>query len=988
MVDGTIEGLPRRAPILDRSINLTAVSSATIAWVVVLLVAASLRLAQLGHFPLSTVEARLADDAYRFFYGQTTGPGNALSNTGPTAMLLESLSFFLFGASDTVARLAPALLGIAMVLAVLGLRPIVGQGRALGMAALLALSPTLVYISRIATSEIYVAAFSLMAMVALLRVGLPALSNERRRFWAVVAGVTLAAAFGSGPSSLSVLIALGFAIAASTALDPRPENAVRSTIAALRQSRESVVALAAGFGIALIALFSQLFTDFSALAGIGETFADWGRLLSTASSATPTQFFLLVVLLYEILAVLLAIVAASQAPREPQSTIPWSLFALWFAVALLIFSFSSGSAPEHAIHVVLPLVLLGGAALGELVERLNRQAIVHSRLGTMLLVFIGLMAAIFAELVLLGRIDNAPDQGQALFEAGATLILAVAPLAYAAYVLIRSERVSGERSNVGATALLAAVILLGAFTFRSSIMLSFFNADQSVELLAQRTSTPAVQQIVHRVTNLSRDTTLLDGSARDPEGGHGLTIAIDRRVQWPYRWYFREFPGAIVVAEGQAPLTGAQVVITPDDTDLAEAGYTPQDYPTINRVPASYLAPNFSNILKGIVLPSHWQEGVHYLLFRKLPTSAEPETVTVGLTGVLANRVTPNTGPFGLFERVGAGDGRGQFNQPRGIAVAEDGGQIYVVDMANARVEQFNADGNFVDIWGGGEDPDLTLSKTEIGNGPTGVAVGPDGLVYVCDTWNHRVVVLDSSGHVVREFGSAADTDDSPDASLEPGKFFGPRAIAIANDQIYVVDTGNERVQVFSPDGTFIRAWGGKGTSPTQFVEPVGIAIDAQGRIYVADSGNARISIFSSTGVPIEQWPVDAWVGSLYFEPYLAVDDSGRLYASSSSSGSVEVFDPSGTHLSSITQVEAERLEQPVGLAWSPDGVLLITDKARNAVFRYTPPISAEPPAGGIGQEQEASPESTFDEASPQAASPMSSPIASPEPSPTPVGNG
>src|SRR3954451_5557261 len=99
MAEGTIEGQPQRAPALDRTINLTAISWATIAWVLVFLVAAVLRLAQLGFHPLSGQEARLADEAYRLFYGQTTGPGNALRDTGPTALLIESFFIFLFGAS-------------------------------------------------------------------------------------------------------------------------------------------------------------------------------------------------------------------------------------------------------------------------------------------------------------------------------------------------------------------------------------------------------------------------------------------------------------------------------------------------------------------------------------------------------------------------------------------------------------------------------------------------------------------------------------------------------------------------------------------------------------------------------------------------------------------------------------------------------------------------------------------------------------------------
>lgn len=1004
MAEGTLDGQTQRAPILDRTINLTAVSWTAVAWTIVFLAGLAIRVTQLGLHPLSNGEAKLASDAYRFIRGQTMGPGNVIPDTGPTATLFESLALFLFGDSDGVARLAPALIGTAMLGVVFLLRPVIGRYRALGMAALLTLSPTIVFLSRSATHEIYVAAFALLTLAAFLRAGVEPEESDRIRYWALLGGVSLAAMYGSGPSSLSVLLAMAFAAVAAAVLDDRPDGAFRRSVFAFRSSRESWVYFTVGLGITLITFFSRFFTDFSALAGLGTTIADWGRLLATASSPLPTQFFLLAILLYELLAVVFAVVASMQAPEEGSRTpLHWSFFALWFAAALLIFSFSSGGVPEHAIHVALPVVLLGGIAIGDTIERLAQRRTKVS-VWLLTLVFIGLVIAILAELVMLSRIDDATERGQAVFEAAATIVIAVVPLGLAAAVLSRDLRTKGEMKAIGLAGLAAALVLLGAFTVRSSVMLSLFNADESTELLAQRTSTPAVDQIVHRITNLSRDTTLPDGSARDPEGGHGLTIAIDRRVQWPFRWYFRDFPDATVVSDGQVPLSGAQIVIAPDDTGLAEAGYTPNDYPTQNRVPGSYLAPDFGGILSDIFVPSHWESGIRYLLFREQDSTAQPATVTVGMTGELANRITPNTGPFNLYDQAGAGSGQGQFNQPRGIAVSDDGEQIYVVDMANARVEHFDSTGAFIEVWGDEDDPDVTFAKTDSGLGPTGIAVGPDGLIYVCDTWNHRVVVLNESGHMVREFGAFADTLDSPDASPEPGLFFGPRDIAIANDEIYVVDTGNERVQVFALDGTFLRAFGGTGSEAGQFIEPVGIVIDAAGRVYVADSGNARISIFSATGAPIEQWPVDAWVGYQYFEPYLALDDAGQLYASSSATGSIEVFDQTGLVIQSVSQVGTQQLEQPVGIAWSPSGALLISDKERNTVFEFVPPVlegAGDEPVEQPASDTEATPEAIVPESSPviesapvddasPAASPMASPIASPIASPTstPIGNG
>jgi len=160
-----------------------------------------------------------------------------------------------------------------------------------------------------------------------------------------------------------------------------------------------------------------------------------------------------------------------------------------------------------------------------------------------------------------------------------------------------------------------------------------------------------------------------------------------------------------------------------------------------------------------------------------------------------------------------------------------------------------------------------------------------------------------------------------------------------------VVDTGNERVQLFTRDGTFVDAWGGYGSGSDQLIEPVGIALGEDGNVYVADSGNARISIFTPDGEPVAQWPVSAWPAPVpgglppAFQPYLAFDADGNLYATASNAGQVLVFDDEGQVIRTITDADGERLTQPVGVAVAPDRVVRFTDLGRDAVLDYTPPL-------------------------------------------------
>jgi DNA-binding beta-propeller fold protein YncE len=373
---------------------------------------------------------------------------------------------------------------------------------------------------------------------------------------------------------------------------------------------------------------------------------------------------------------------------------------------------------------------------------------------------------------------------------------------------------------------------------------------------------------------------------------------------------------------------------------MAEAGYTPRTYPYLNRVPAAYNAPDAGDIAADIILPTHWIDGFKFLLYRDLANPPAAETISVAFNAELAGRIAPNSGPFNLFDRAGPGNQRGKFSQPRGIAIDENSGEVYVVDMGNLRVERFDADGNFIGLWGAGEEGGAVEFGTVNGLGPTGIAVGPDGLVYVADTWNHRIVAIDSSGRVVREIGSGQQVDLENEPSTidqEPNSFFGPRAVAIYNDEIYVVDTGNERVLVFGLGGEFVRAFGGWGEEPGKLREPVGIAISADGEVYIADSDNARISVFTAAGLPVRQFAVPAWVGGSYVEPYLAIAADGLIYATSRITSSVEVFQPDGTAVDSLREIGGNALQQPIGIAAADDGSLLITDAERAAVFRYEP---------------------------------------------------
>lgn len=938
----------RRDTFLDRTIDLGVISWVTIFALVAGFAAVALRLTELDVWALSPSEARRAYDAFALYQGRSLEPGANLPETAPLLLILQAFGFFLFGTTDAIARLMPALVGVALVPLAWSLRPFVGRYAALGMSILVALSPTLVYASRTGEPEIIVAGSALAVLAALLRIGRPGHNPASVRRWCVLTGIALGCLFASGPAAITVLLGLFIGTTVEAATDKSRTGAIRQTASAIRSIPGTLASIVSGLVATLLVLFTRMFSDISAIAGLGYTFADWGRLVTTDPGTAPTQFYLLAALLYEPLAILFAVTAvylaststATAAGGASGAAAHWPLFGGWFAPVFLLFSFSSGRTPEQAAHVALPLVLLGGMGMGRVLERIDWREALRGTGGLLALTYLGLLIALAAVGILASRIDSADSRGQAISQTLFVAVLVLLPLLAAAYSLIRTEVRNSAGVQAGVLAILVVGVVLGAYGLRSTILLNYYNGDDGTELLAQRTATGAVRPLVDRLYRLSRDATLTRESVRDTTGGRSLNIALDEQLEWPFRWYFREFPNLDTYASGTAASANAEVVIAPTEEGMAEAGYTPRNYPYLNRVPAAYNAPDAGDIAADIVLPTHWIDGIKFLLYRDLANPPAAETMTVAFNAELAGRIAPNSGPFNLFDRAGPGNQRGKFSQPRGIAIDHSSGEVYVVDMGNLRVERFDADGNFIGQWGAGEEGGAVEFGSVNGLGPTGIAIGPDGLVYVADTWNHRVVAIDNSGRVVREIGSGQQVDlgNEPTAiEQEPNSFFGPRAVTVYNDEIYVVDTGNERVLVYGLGGEFVRAFGGWGEVPGKLREPVGIAISEAGEVYIADSDNARISVFTTSGFPVRQFPVPAWVGGSYVEPYLAIGVDGLIYATSRITSSVEVFQPDGTAVDSLREVGGNAFQQPIGIAAAADGSLLITDAERAAVFRYVP---------------------------------------------------
>ena len=295
--------------------------------------------------------------------------------------------------------------------------------------------------------------------------------------------------------------------------------------------------------------------------------------------------------------------------------------------------------------------------------------------------------------------------------------------------------------------------------------------------------------------------------------------------------------------------------------------------------------------------------------YRKLVIYKVPESIPVNVASMDLSEP-----PVTAFQG-GKGSGKGQFDNPRGLAV-DTGGNIFVADTNNWRIEKFSPNGTYI----------TTIGTKGTGYGqlgePNGIAIDRTGNIYVAEVAsNHRVQKLAPDGTFIGEWA--------------PG-LYGPRRIAIGpDDSIYVVDQGRTRIVKFNPDGQVLATWGSNGRGDGQFADHTSVAIDpTSNKVYVADPINSRIQVFDSDGKFLTKWSVPEWGQPAGFED-LAIDSQrGRLYASSAHMNTILVFDLQGNRTGTLTPSPPDKLDGPSALALATDKLFVLnTGSARVSVI-------------------------------------------------------
>lgn len=306
----------------------------------------------------------------------------------------------------------------------------------------------------------------------------------------------------------------------------------------------------------------------------------------------------------------------------------------------------------------------------------------------------------------------------------------------------------------------------------------------------------------------------------------------------------------------------------------------------------------------------------------------------------------PSVPPKFVLEWGEEGTEPGQFKVPIGIAVTS-AGEVLVTDFYNARVQRFSAEGKH-------------LATFEVLPNPGALALDGDGNLYMShftamkrdeEKKPDRVSVYSPQGKLLRQWGKTGTGD---------GEFDYPGGIAITRDvRVYVADQTNRRIQVFDREGKFLLKWGEYGVKEGQFGGNVSaksrvggpqfVAIDNEGKVYTTEGSLGRIQQFTADGKFVRAWgdnedkpgsfggAFDGVKGHLQGPIGICFDKGGQLWISAAS-GRVQQFTPDGKFLRLLGSGLGDQPGQfhvPHSMAPDGHGHLYIVDSLNHRVQKF-----------------------------------------------------
>ena len=997
-----------------------------VAYITLIVLALVLRLYGLGWRAMSHDESLHAQYSWQLYDGRGGYTHNPMMH-GPYQFHITAVSFFLFGVNDATARLPAAISGVLAIGLIWFLRRWLGRKGALLAAVMMTISPLMLYYSRYIRNDMLDVLFVLITVWAIFRyleegqtrwlyllaaaLALNYTTKEVAFIYTGIFGLILLlraiiewvnngvrGMFQSRSFDLIVLLGgLSAPLFAPFLIEllgrdplvygwfPFPQSGylfsgsiffvvlAASLAVGYWQMRQRFLVSVAIFYAITVPLFTTFFTNGRGLAtGFIGSLGYWLAQQAVERGSQPEYYYFLMTPLYEFLPLILSMVAfvylavrwktVAEVGEESRSSVSFVPFlALWVILSWITYTAAGEKMPWLIVHITLPMILLGGWLVGRLLDTIHWRALWRDGAHWLALILPVLFFSLEALLNSNPFVGRSIDQLSQTLQWIAALVVGAALIYFVlGYVLRLGLRATGQ------TVSLVLLVVFFLVTVRFSIMANFVNYDNVKEFLVYAQASGDIKIAMNQIEEISRRTV----------GDKQIEVAYDDDSTWPMEWYLREYPNKRFYGANPSRDNMSAPVIIVGDKNQAKAkpflgdSYHEFRYRLIWWPTESYKGLTLDKITEGAkdvgarqnLWDIIWRRKydyeltewphVHrfYLYVRKdvarqvwsygAPAAASPVIIEEDpyIRGV---RQVQSIRQIGF----GQGSAPGQLDRPRNMAV-DSQGSIYVADSGNHRIQVFGPDGEFIRQWGSvcklydeGQEGCQNLPDAEGQfNEPWGVAVDDEGYVYVSDTWNHRVQKFTSDGTFVTMWGTFATTGGD---LTSPGTFWGPREVLVGQDgNIYVMDTGNKRVEKFAPDGTFIQQFGGAGVVEGRFDEPVGLAQDRDGNFYVADTWNMRVQKFDSNFDYLGQWPIRGWgSNSVVNKPYLTVDGENTVYVSDPEMFRILVFDTNGLFKATFGQYGSDAISfaLPNGVTVGLEGNLYLADADNHRILIFPP---------------------------------------------------
>jgi predicted membrane-bound mannosyltransferase/DNA-binding beta-propeller fold protein YncE len=696
------------------------------------------------------------------------------------------------------------------------------------------------------------------------------------------------------------------------------------------------------------------------------------------------------------------VISLLEEPDTEEKNFPsmFSLLVWWSISSVIAFSYAGEKMPWLTYHMAWPMILITGWALGRIIDTTNwkklKEQHIPLTLATLAIFIVGVMGMILA----LGG-STPPFQGKDLAQLQATstfLLPMVATILSAAGITYLFQKWTFQ--EIRHTFTLVFFALLAVLTSRAAFRASYITYDQATEFLVYAHGATGIKQIMAQAKEISERTT----GGLDVALAYDAS-APDTGVSWPFVWYLRNYTHQTTFDQPTRVLRDSALVIVDEKNfdkiepalgsgfyriDYIRMWWPMQDYFNLSfdrdasqPFPSDYACKGLLSIFKlekskdytpfceaftnpdiraGIIQIWLNRDYTKYAAAKgrtdlTLATWSPADKMRLYIRKDVASQIW-NYGIPPTVQETAKDPTEGKYialaadlivtpkspipmNAPRSLAFAKDS-TVYVADSRNHRVLHLDLQGNILNEWGTFADGVNTAVAPGTFNEPWGLAIAPDGSVYVTDTWNHRIEKFTPDGKFITAWGIFGQGET-------PDSFYGPRGLAVdAQGRVYVTDTGNKRVAVFDANGTFLTQFGSDGLDPGQFDEPVGITVDKNGTVYVADTWNQRIQTFTPVEtdgnlsfVPAKQWDVYGWTGqSLDNKPFIAVNNDLHVFITDPDGFRIMEFDPNGTLIRTWDNTGPGDASPglPSGITIDDEGHIWVTDCTNNRLMRFTLP--------------------------------------------------